>query len=135
MMLRFGEFNTASIVAFWLIPTIGLPSLLFATLRHCRDWFSTAMWMQLAPTLTAAACTTVVVQALLTTKELLIGGKIMIAVSVGPIVSTTVQLLDGYRALTRRPTESPLQLSLKSMLLLMSVGGITCAWVRTSLFL
>ena len=69
-------------MAFWLIPTIGLLAILFAPLRYCRDWFGAAMWMQLALTLTAAACTTVVAPSLLTAKELLIGGKIMIAVSV-----------------------------------------------------
>ena len=51
------------------------------------------------------------------------------------IVTTIVQRLDGYRALTRLSSESCLQLSLKSMLLLMQVGGMACAWVGPYLFI
>ncbi len=124
-----------SIIACWLVPTIGLPVILFATYRYCRNWFSAAMWVQLALAVIAAVCTTVVMPSLLIAKELLIGGKILIAGSVGLIVSTIVQLLDGHRALTRKPTESPLQLNLKSMLLLMAIGGLACAWVGACVFI
>lgn len=123
-----------SIVACWLIPTIGLPALLLVTYRYCRNWFHAAMWMQLALSLTAAACTTAVVPSLLIAKEFLIGGRLMAVGSVGLVLSTIVQLLDGYRALTRKPTESPLRLSLKAMLLLMGIGGLACAWVGACLF-
>ena len=31
-----------SIAGGWLIPTIGLPAVLLATFRYCRNWFSAA---------------------------------------------------------------------------------------------
>ncbi len=121
--------------ATWLVPTTVLPVLLVITFLYCRNWFNAAMCMQLALALSAAVCSTFVIPGLLLAKELLFGGKLMIACSVGLIVSTIVQRLDGYRALTRRPTESSLRLSLKAMLMLMAVGGLSCAWVGACVFI
>ena len=53
----------------------------------------------------------------------------MIACSVGLVVSTIVQRLDGYRVLTRGPNDSSLRLSLRASLMLMAIGGLACAWV------
>ncbi len=122
-----------SIAGAWLIPTLGLPAVLHVTFRYCRSWFSAAMWMQLALALTAAACTTFVNPSLVMAKDFLVGGALMIVASVGLIVSTVVQIFDGHRALTRKPSESPLKLSLQAMFVLMTIGGLACAWVGACL--
>ena len=90
--------------------------------------------MQLALALTAAVCTTVVLPSLLLARGLLVGGKIAVASSVGLSMSTLVELLDGYRALIRKPNESPIRLSLKSMFFLMTFGGLAFAWIGASVF-
>ena len=118
----------------WLGVTIGLPVALLLTYKYRRSWFSAATWMQLILAITAAFCLSVVTPALVFSKRILIGGKLAVAFSVFLILATIIQQIDGQRALTRTNRESPLQLSLASMVLLMSVAGIACAWVGTYLF-
>ncbi len=118
----------------WSSMAVGLPLLLVITKRYCQDWYHAAIWMQLAISLAAAVCATYVIPSLLLASELLIGGKLMITCSVGLVVTTIVQQLDGRRVLVRQPGSSPLQLSMKGTLLLMSVGGIACSWVTACIF-
>ena len=94
----------------WAVPSVGLPLLLVVTARCSTNWYHAAVWMQLALAFTAAVCSTYVIPALLLAKELLYGGKLMVTCSVGLVVSTIVQRLDGYRVLTRRRDDSSLQL-------------------------
>ena len=65
------------------------------------------------------------------TMGLLIGGKLAIASSAFLCVAAIVQRMDGERALTRSRRESPLQISLRSLLILMAIAGLACAWVGT----
>ena len=85
----------------WATASIGLPALLLVTYRYCGSWYDAAVWVQLVLAVLAAVCTTYVIPALLLAKSLLYGGKLMICCSVGLIVATIVQRLDGHRALTR----------------------------------
>lgn len=125
----------AESAACWFGTAVILLVLLPITRLYCRNWFTAAMWLQLSLTLTAAVCLSFVVPALVFADRLLMGGKLAIACNVLLIVTTIVQQLDGYRALTRSCGESPLQLSLKSMLLLMQVGVMACAWVGAHVFI
>ena len=119
----------------WFGTAVILLVLLPITRLCCRNWFTAAMWLQLSLTLTAAVCLSCVVPSLVFADRLLMGGKLAIACSVLLIVTTIVQQLDGHRALTRSCGESPLQLSLKWMLLLMQVAGMACAWVGAYVFI
>jgi hypothetical protein len=113
---------------FWLGTTLFLIVLVPLTGVCCRTWFNAAMWLQLAGTVTAAICLSYFIPAIAFAHKLLLGGKLAVASSVFLIFATIVERLDGHRALVRRRGEPPLRLSLKSMLLLMIIGGLACAW-------
>ncbi|PHS16939.1 MAG: hypothetical protein COA78_03545 [Blastopirellula sp.] len=108
-----------------------LLALIPLTLRYCKSWYTATMWLQLALTITAAICLTFIVPGILLANEILIGGKVAIACAVLLIVTTLIQQFDGHRALTRGRHDSRVQLSLGTMLLLMHVCGLACAWVGT----
>ncbi len=120
----------------WLFPTFLLPVSLVMTAKRCRNWFNAAMWMQLLLAIVAAGSVSFVTPAFAIAQRLLIGGKLAILAAVLLILCTIVQRLDGERALRRGPDESPLRLSLRSMLLvLMPCGAAACVWIGTYLFL
>jgi hypothetical protein len=118
----------------WYGTTALLLGLLPVSRILSRNWCDAAMGLQLALALSAASCLSLVIPALTLANRFLVGGKLAVASSVALIVATLVLWLDGHRALTRQVGESPLRLSLRSMLLLMAVGGMACAWVGTYLF-
>ncbi len=118
---------------FWA-GSAALIALLPITRRRCQNWFNAAMWLQLSLALLAALYVSLFLPAITFAKGLLIGGKLSIAASVFLVLATLVARLDGYRVLTRARGESPWQLSLKSLMLLMSLGGIACAWVGAYVF-
>lgn len=129
-----GEFGQEMLDAWWLLlPSLAALALMVFTARRRRDYFQSAMWLQCGLAVLAAVSVSLVTPGFLLAKEFLLGGILAIAASVFLILATVVSLLDGRRALARRAGESPLQLSLKAMLLLMLLGGVACSWIGTFL--
>lgn len=129
------DWETILWAAYWLGTTVILIALIPITGIFCRTWFNAAIWLQLALAVTAAICLSYFIPAIVFAKKFLIGGRVAVACSVLLIVSTILERLDGHRALVRNRGESPVRLSLRSILLLMLVGGLVCAWAGTYLFL
>ncbi|MCA9262685.1 MAG: hypothetical protein KDA60_02505 [Planctomycetales bacterium] len=115
-----------------LLPTVGLPVLVWLTLRRSRTWYRAAMWLQLGMAATSMFTVGLVTPIVLIFGSPRIGNQLAISASIGLFVMTVVQLLDGERALVRQPHESPLQLSLRGSLLVMSLGGIGLAGILSA---
>ena len=118
----------------WIGTSLALLAALPVTRRYCRNWYDSAMWLQLCLVLTAAIFLSFVLPAIFLAEERLIGGKLAAACGVLLIITTIIQLLDGRRALTRLRGESRLRLSLKAMLILMQIGGMACVWISVVTF-
>jgi hypothetical protein len=109
-----------------VLPSVLLLLLLFGTAKYGRNWFQLGVVLQLV--LACLATPWLPIIAVFNTR-LLIGGKLAVGAGSLLIVSSIVEFVNARRALTRQPGESPLQLSLRSMLLIMLVGGIVFSLV------
>lgn len=106
-------------------------ALIRYTLRS-KTWFDAAIRMQAAAATTAAFSLTFFTPVALFAKRVLIGGKLAVFAAVSLAVCSLIHGMDGARALNRKPGESPLQITMRQMLVLMVVGGVACVWVFTA---
>lgn len=120
--------------SWWVAPSFLLTILVPITAWRCHSWYAAAMWLQLALAIGAASSLWGVIPVLLCAEEFLIGGQLALSAAVLLVITTLIQIFDGQRVLLRRRGESPLQISLRAMLLLMLLGGIGCSWIGGTFF-
>ncbi len=140
MVLHADEFSGAPNVndyvflVTWMGYSVGLLVVVFVTLKRARTWFNAAMWMQIVLSLSALVCASFVVPTAALAISFLIGGKLNVIASASLLFVSVIQRMDGARALDRKTDESPIQLNLKMMFILMTIGGILFAWVCSFCF-
>ncbi len=109
-----------------VVLSILLLVLVYGTAAYGRNWFQSAIILQFALACLATPWLPIIA---LFKSRLLIGGKLAVGAGSLLIVSSIVEFVNARRALARKPGESPLQLSLRSMFVIMLVGGVVFALV------
>lgn len=109
-----------------VVPSILLLLLLFGTAAYGRNSFQSAIVLQFVLACLATPWLPIIA---IFNSRLLIGGKLAVGAGSLLIVSSIVEFVNARRALTRKPGESPLQLSLRSMFVIMLVGGVVFSLV------
>lgn len=124
-----GDVDDSPILRGYLIFT-GLSLLATLMSLRARNWFRSAMWMQAVLALLAAITLALFLPLVVFAGELLFGWKLAFTAAILLSIAALIQQFDGERVLGEGGEHaSPVQFTLRQIIILMVVGGVASAIV------